>query len=104
MSSLCTEKWFSRNKDATINHFLDAKELTIYRLLDNTFNGTLLLSQLGSFLPLLIIGPLPEEIGWRGYAMGRHRCGGSINFRFNPWCGLGIMALAVVYNGRHFPA
>jgi membrane protease YdiL (CAAX protease family) len=26
---------------------------------------------LGSFLPLLIIGPLSEEIGWRGYALER---------------------------------
>jgi uncharacterized protein len=26
---------------------------------------------LGNFLPLLILGPLSEEIGWRGYALGR---------------------------------
>ena len=29
------------------------------------------MAQLGSFLPLLIIGPLSEEIGWRGYALER---------------------------------
>jgi membrane protease YdiL (CAAX protease family) len=29
------------------------------------------LAQLGNFLPLLILGPLSEEIGWRGYALGR---------------------------------
>lgn len=29
------------------------------------------MAQLGSFLSLLIIGPLSEEIGWRGYALGR---------------------------------
>ena len=29
------------------------------------------MAQLGSFLPLLILGPLSEEIGWRGYALGR---------------------------------
>jgi len=45
--------------------------LTINKLLGNTFNGILFLAQLGSFLPLLIIGPLSEEIGWRGYALGR---------------------------------
>ena len=33
--------------------------------------GRLFLAQLGSFLPLLIIGPLSEEIGWRGYALER---------------------------------
>jgi uncharacterized protein len=48
-----------------------AGQLVIYRLLGNTFNGTLFLTQLGSFLPLLILGPLSEEIGWRGYALER---------------------------------
>jgi membrane protease YdiL (CAAX protease family) len=48
-----------------------AGQLTINKLLGNTFNGILFLAQLGSFLPLLIIGPLSEEIGWRGYALGR---------------------------------
>jgi membrane protease YdiL (CAAX protease family) len=48
-----------------------AGQLTINRLLGNTFNGHLFLAQLGSFLPLLVIGPLSEEIGWRGYALER---------------------------------
>ena len=48
-----------------------AGQLTINKLLGNTFNGYLFLAQLGSFLPLLILGPLSEEIGWRGYALGR---------------------------------
>jgi uncharacterized protein len=48
-----------------------AGQLVIYRLLGNTFNGTLFLTQLGIFLPLLILGPLSEEIGWRGYALER---------------------------------
>jgi membrane protease YdiL (CAAX protease family) len=48
-----------------------AGQLTINRILGNTFNGTLFLTQLGSFLPLLILGPLSEEIGWRGYALPR---------------------------------
>ena len=48
-----------------------AGQLTINRLLGNTFNGSLFLTQLPSFLPLLIIGPLSEEIGWRGYALER---------------------------------
>jgi membrane protease YdiL (CAAX protease family) len=46
-----------------------AGQITINRLLGNTFNGTLFLTQLGSFLPLLILGSLSEEIGWRGYAL-----------------------------------
>jgi membrane protease YdiL (CAAX protease family) len=48
-----------------------AGQLTINKLLGNTFNGYLFWAQLGSFLPLLIIGPLSEEIGWRGYALER---------------------------------
>ena len=48
-----------------------AGQLMINKLLGNTFNVTLFLTQLGSFLPLLIFGPLSEEIGWRGYALPR---------------------------------
>jgi membrane protease YdiL (CAAX protease family) len=48
-----------------------AGQLTINKLLGNTFNGNLFLTQMGNFLPLLILGPLSEEIGWRGYALGR---------------------------------
>ena len=48
-----------------------AGQLVINKLLGNTFNGYLFLAQLGSFLPLLILGPLSEEIGWRGYALER---------------------------------
>ena len=46
-------------------------QLTINKLLGNTFDGHLFVAQLGSFLPLLILGPLSEEIGWRGYALER---------------------------------
>ncbi len=48
-----------------------AGQLIINKILGNTFNGILFLTQLGSFLPLLTLGPLSEEIGWRGYALGR---------------------------------
>ena len=48
-----------------------AGQLIINKLLGNNFNGILFLAHLNSFLPLLILGPLSEEIGWRGYALGR---------------------------------
>ena len=48
-----------------------AGQLSINKLNGNTFDGTLFIKQLGSFLPLLVLGPLSEEIGWRGYALGR---------------------------------
>ena len=46
-------------------------QLAIVRLLGQTFDMTLFVVQLGSVLPLLILGPLSEEIGWRGYALDR---------------------------------
>jgi len=46
-------------------------QLVIICLMGQAFEMTLFVAQLGSFLPLLIIGPLSEEIGWRGYALDR---------------------------------
>jgi uncharacterized protein len=48
-----------------------AGQITINKFLGNTFDGILFITQLGSFLPLLILGPLSEEIGWRGYVLER---------------------------------
>ena len=46
-------------------------QLIIISLTGQAFDMTLFVAQLGSFLPLLIFGPLSEEIGWRGYALDR---------------------------------
>jgi uncharacterized protein len=46
-------------------------QLVMISLLGQTFNMTLFLAQLGSVIPLLILGPISEEIGWRGYALDR---------------------------------
>ena len=46
-------------------------QLLIIRLLGQSFNYINFITQLGSFLPLIIIGPLSEELGWRGYALER---------------------------------
>jgi membrane protease YdiL (CAAX protease family) len=46
-------------------------QVLIYRLIGNQFNAQVFVAQLGSFLPLLILGPLSEEIGWRGYVLDR---------------------------------
>lgn len=48
-----------------------AGQLAINKLIGNAFDGTLFIKLLGSFIPLLILGPLSEEIGWRGYALER---------------------------------
>ncbi len=46
-------------------------QILINYLLGNNFDFRLFLTQLGSFIPLIILGPLSEEIGWRGYALDR---------------------------------
>jgi membrane protease YdiL (CAAX protease family) len=48
-----------------------AGQLVIISLLGQTFDFTLFLGQLGTFIPLIVLGPLSEEIGWRGYALDR---------------------------------
>jgi len=44
-------------------------QLLIIRLLGQSFNYMGFITQLGSFIPLIILGPLSEELGWRGYAL-----------------------------------
>lgn len=46
-------------------------QLAIIRILGQLFDETLFVAQLGSALPLIVLGPLSEEIGWRGYALDR---------------------------------
>jgi uncharacterized protein len=46
-------------------------QVLIYRSIGGSFDVRLFVAQLGSFLPLLILGPLSEELGWRGYALDR---------------------------------
>jgi membrane protease YdiL (CAAX protease family) len=45
--------------------------LATISLLGPTFDLALFPAQLGSAIPLIILGPLSEEIGWRGYALDR---------------------------------
>ena len=46
-------------------------QLATISLLGQTFDLALFPAQLGSAIPLIILGPLSEEIGWRGYALDR---------------------------------
>jgi CAAX protease family protein len=48
-----------------------AGQLALNGLLGNTFDLSLFVAQLPSLLPLILIGPLSEELGWRGYAQTR---------------------------------
>ncbi len=53
-------------------------QIAINYLLGHSFDFSLFLTQLPSFLPLILIGPLSEELGWRGYAQTR------LQTRWNP--------------------
>ena len=46
-------------------------QLTVIQLLGYAFDSSLFLTRLIMLLPLLILGPLSEELGWRGYALDR---------------------------------
>ena len=46
-------------------------QIIIIRLLGYTFDISLFLTRIVYLLPLLILGPLSEELGWRGYALER---------------------------------
>lgn len=46
-------------------------QILINYALGHSFDWNLFLIQLPSFLPLILIGPLSEELGWRGYAQDR---------------------------------
>lgn len=46
-------------------------QLATISLLGQTFDLALFPAQLGNAIPLIILGPLSEEIGWRGYALDR---------------------------------
>lgn len=58
--------------------FGSASQIMLNNLLGGSFDFSLFLQQLPSFLPLIIIGPLSEELGWRGYAQTR------LQMRLNP--------------------
>jgi uncharacterized protein len=46
-------------------------QLATISLLGQTFDLALFPAQSGSAIPLIVLGPLSEEIGWRGYALDR---------------------------------
>ncbi len=70
-------------------------QLIINSLLGNSFDLSLYLRQLPSFLPLIIIGPLSEELGWRGYLLNK------LQIKWNAL--LSSIFIGVVWAFWHFP-
>jgi hypothetical protein len=48
-----------------------AAQIAIMRALGQQFDLSRFFAQIGSLLPLIVLGPLSEELGWRGYALDR---------------------------------
>jgi len=72
-----------------------ACQIGLNNLLGGTFDVKLFLTQLPSFLPLLILGPLSEELGWRGYAQDR------LQARWSPQ--VASIILGIVWAFWHLP-
>ena len=68
--------------------FGSASQIALQYGLGHRFDFSLFLSQLPSFLPLILIGPLSEELGWRGYAQSR------LQTRWNPLVAAGMVGAA----------
>jgi len=58
--------------------FGSAGQIALNYIFGHSFDFYLFLIQLPSFVPLILIGPLSEELGWRGYAQTR------LQTRWNP--------------------
>jgi membrane protease YdiL (CAAX protease family) len=70
-------------------------QITLNYLFGHSFDFSLFLTQLPSFLPLILIGPLSEELGWRGYAQTR------LQKRWNPL--ISGLVVGMVWAFWHLP-
>jgi membrane protease YdiL (CAAX protease family) len=70
-------------------------QILINSLLGNAFNYSLYLSQLPSFLPLILLGPVSEELGWRGYLLVK------LQRRWNAL--VSSLAVGIVWGLWHLP-
>ena len=72
-----------------------ALQILINRILGHSFDFRLFFAQLGSAIPLIVIGPLSEELGWRGFALDR------LQTRMTPL--LSSLVVGVVWGFWHLP-
>ena len=75
--------------------FIAGLQLVIDRIGGNHFDYSIFIAQAGSILPLLILGPLSEEIGWRGFALDR------LQSRWNAMTS--SLIIGVVWSFWHLP-
>ena len=70
-------------------------QLIIYRLLGSNFDYFQFIKQLPSIIPLIILGPLSEEFGWRGFLQKR------VNNEFSPI--IGSLVIGITWSLWHLP-
>ena len=75
--------------------FGSACQIVFNYLLGHSFDFSLFLIQLPSLLPLIVLGPLSEELGWRGYAQTR------LQTRWNPF--VSGVVVGIVWAFWHLP-
>jgi membrane protease YdiL (CAAX protease family) len=74
---------------------LGLMQLILYTLLGGAFDFSQFIIQLPTILPLIILGPLSEEFGWRGFLQKR------INLEFSPI--QASIIIGVVWSLWHLP-
>jgi len=70
-------------------------QIIINRLLGGTFDYSQFIKQLPSIIPLIILGPLSEEFGWRGFLQKR------VNDGFSPVTG--SLVIGITWSLWHLP-
>jgi uncharacterized protein len=70
-------------------------QLIIYSFLGGSFDYSQFIKQLPSIIPLIILGPLSEEFGWRGFLQKR------VNNEFSPV--VGSLVIGITWSLWHLP-
>lgn len=74
---------------------LGSLQLILYAVLGGEFDYSQFIKQLNTILPLIILGPLSEEFGWRGFLQKR------VNNEFSPIAG--SIIIGIVWSIWHLP-
>lgn len=70
-------------------------QLVIYKMLGGSFDYSQFIKQLPSIIPLIILGPISEEFGWRGFLQKR------VNNEFSPVPG--SLIIGITWSLWHLP-
>jgi len=70
-------------------------QIALNSMFGHAFNYSIIVVQLPSLIPLIILGPLSEEFGWRGYLLGK------LQTRLNPLAA--SLIVGIVWGLWHLP-